>query len=121
VYAVPDPVTGDQVMAAVELRSGRTFEPSEFAAFLDAQPDLGTKWAPRFVRVVDALPTTGADKIAKLPLRAAAWMPGLGEIWWRPERDGGYRPLTAADAARIDQQFAQHGRASFLPATDPRA
>jgi fatty-acyl-CoA synthase len=121
VYAVPDPVTGDQVMAAVELRSGRTFEPSEFAAFLDAQPDLGTKWAPRFVRVVDALPTTGADKIAKLPLRAAAWMPGLGEIWWRPERDGGYRPLTAADAARIDQQFAQHGRASFLPPTDPRA
>jgi fatty-acyl-CoA synthase len=116
VYAVPDPVTGDQVMATLELRAGCTFEPNEFAAFLDEQPDLGTKWAPRFVRVVDALPTTGADKIAKLPLRAAGWAPGFGEVWWRPARDGGYEPLTSADSARLEQQFAHHGRAAFLPA-----
>ena len=115
VYAVPDPVTGDQVMAALELRSGCAFEPKEFAAFLDDQPDLGTKWAPRFVRVVDALPTTGADKIAKLPLRAAGWAPGLGAVWWRPERDGRYEPLSTADAARLEEQFAQHGRSAFLP------
>ena len=56
VYGVPDPVTGDQVMATLELRAGRTFDADEFAAFLDAQRDLGTKWAPRFVRIVDALP-----------------------------------------------------------------
>ena len=51
VYAVPDPVTGDQVMAALQLREGAAFDPDAFAAFLAAQPDLGTKWAPRYVRI----------------------------------------------------------------------
>ena len=36
VYAVPDPRTGDQVMAALELRSGATFNPGAFAAFLES-------------------------------------------------------------------------------------
>ena len=31
---------------------GKSFDPDEFAEFLDAQSDLGTKWAPRFVRVM---------------------------------------------------------------------
>jgi fatty-acyl-CoA synthase len=118
VYGVPDPVTGDQVMAALELRPGRAFDATDLAAFLDAQPDLGTKWAPRFVRVVDALPVTGADKIAKVPLRAAAWATGEGEVWWRPERRGGYEPLSEAAAVELAQRFAQHGRAALLPPTD---
>jgi len=42
---------------------------------LDDQRDLGTKWAPRFVRIVDALPVTGVDKVAKLPLRAESRWP----------------------------------------------
>ncbi|MFM7534466.1 MAG: AMP-binding enzyme [Acidimicrobiales bacterium] len=37
VYAVPDPNTGDQLMLAVELVDGATFEPEAFAAFVDAQ------------------------------------------------------------------------------------
>ncbi len=113
VYAVPDPVTGDQVMAALELRAGRTFDAPGFAAFLDAQPDLGTKWAPRFVRVVAELPVTGADKIAKLPLRAAAWIGA--EVWWRPERAAGYEVLADDDAAAIAARFADHGRTALLP------
>src|SRR5581483_9613288 len=44
VFGVPDPVTGDQAMAAIEL--DRPFDPARFADFLAAQPDLGTKWAP---------------------------------------------------------------------------
>src|SRR5207302_969481 len=51
VYAVPDPVVGDRVMAAIELRPGAGLDPEAFASFLEAQPDLGTKWAPAFVRV----------------------------------------------------------------------
>ena len=66
-YGVPDPVTGDQVMAAIELRPGTTFDPAGFQAFLDAQHDLGTKWSPRVVRVVDDLPVTGANKLDKKP------------------------------------------------------
>ena len=57
VYAVPDPRSGDQVMAALELRPGAAFDPDGFAAFLGAQPDLGTKWSPRFVRVSPASPS----------------------------------------------------------------
>jgi fatty-acyl-CoA synthase len=114
VYGVPDAVTGDQVMAAVELRPGRDFDAEGFAKFLAGQRDLGSKWAPRFIRVVDALPVIGADKIAKLPLRAAGWDPGTGEVWWRPERDAAYELLSDTTAAEIARQFAEHGRADLL-------
>ncbi len=121
VYGVPDPITGDQVMAALELRPGRTFDPRAFAAFLDDQRDLGTKWAPRFVRIVDALPVTGADKIAKLPLRAAGWeeAPGDVGVWWRPPRTARYEVLTDAARADIADQFAGHGRSALLPEFPP--
>jgi fatty-acyl-CoA synthase len=42
VYAVPDPRTGDQVMAGLELDAGAVFDPEAFARFLTEQPDLGT-------------------------------------------------------------------------------
>ena len=56
VYAVPDEEVGDQVMAALQLQPGATFDPSDFDEFLNEQPDLGTKWTPRYVRITDALP-----------------------------------------------------------------
>src|SRR6202042_3598982 len=62
VYSVPDPRSGDQVMAALELLPGNVFSPEGFRAFLAAQPDLGTKWAPSFVRVVAQLPQTASGK-----------------------------------------------------------
>ncbi len=73
VYAVPDPVVGDQVMAALQLRPGAAFEPGEFATFLAAQSDLGTKWAPRFVRVCPELPITATSKVLVRTLRAERW------------------------------------------------
>jgi fatty-acyl-CoA synthase len=114
VYGVPDPVTGDQVMAALELRAGRSFDGAEFGTFLAAQADLGTKWAPRFVRIVDALPVTGADKIAKLPLRAAQWNPARAEVWWQPERGAAYQRFTETDAATLARDFQQHARTDLL-------
>ena len=50
-------------MAALQLRPGAVFDPDAFAAFLAAQPDMGTKWTPRFVRVAEALPTTATSKV----------------------------------------------------------
>ena len=73
VYPVPDPRTGDQVMATLELAPGRSFDPAAFAAFLAVQEDLGTKWAPRFVAIADHIPLTGTNKVDKRPLRSAAW------------------------------------------------
>jgi fatty-acyl-CoA synthase len=119
VYGVPDPVTGDQVMAALELRPRCTFDAGGFGAFLAAQRDLGTKWAPRFVRVVDALPVTGADKIAKLPLRAAGWNPEPGNVWWQPARGAAYEEFDEAAAADLAHQFAQHDRVALLPQHPP--
>lgn len=114
VYPVPDPRTGDQVMAALEL-DGRPFDPEAFAAFLTAQPDLGTKWAPRFVRLVRSMPLTATGKVDKRPLRRAHWQTG-DPVWWRPGRDPAYRPLDRADAAALRAEFAAHGRTHVLTA-----
>ena len=66
VYAVPDPVVGDQVMAAVQLRPALdALDPDGLADFLAAQGDLGTKWAPRFVRMSAALPDHGDQQGAQ--------------------------------------------------------
>ncbi|MFC4906749.1 AMP-binding protein [Actinomadura gamaensis] len=111
VYPVPDPRTGDQVMAALEL-DGRPFDPEGFAAFLAAQPDLGTKWAPRFVRVVEAMPLTATGKLDKRPLRRDRWT--AGDIWWRPGRDLAYEPLDPAKAEAIRAEFARNGRSHVL-------
>ena len=54
VYGVPDEHAGDQVMAAVHLRDGASFDPAAFAVCIDALADVGPKWRPRYVRVVDA-------------------------------------------------------------------
>ncbi|MEU5537110.1 AMP-binding protein, partial [Streptomyces sp. NPDC020362] len=92
VYGVPDPVTGDQVMATV---AGR-FEPQGFAAFLRAQPDLGTKMAPRFVRVVERMPVTATNKIHRALLRREGFR-CADPVWWRPPGEGTYRRLTVGD------------------------
>jgi len=70
VYAVPDEVTGDQVMAALQLREQASFDPEGFVEFLAAQPDLGTKWAPRYIRICRELPTTATSKILTRTLRS---------------------------------------------------
>ena len=55
-------------MAAVELRPGVSFDAAGFAEFLGAQGDLGTKWSPTYVRIVDAIPVTGTGKLDRKSL-----------------------------------------------------
>ena len=117
VYAVPDPVAGDQVMAAVELH-GEAGDPSalcaELSGFLAGQPDLGTKMPPRFVRVVGTMPVTATHKTAKTGLREDRWHTG-DLVLWRPyERSAdplGYRVLEPGDREKLRALFAEHGRA----------
>ena len=47
VYAVPDDLVGDAVMAAIVLRDGASLSPGEFTDFLSAQADLSPKAGPR--------------------------------------------------------------------------
>ncbi len=92
VYSVPDPRSGDQVMAALEMLPGHEFDPEAFSAFLAAQPDLGTKWTPSFVRVTGALPQTASGKVTKDPLRADGWWRGDDAVFRRQGATPSYRP-----------------------------
>lgn len=113
VYAVPDEQTGDQVMASFQLLPDEDFDPEEFASFLHAQPDLGTKWAPRYVRIVDEFPTTATQKINKPVLRRQMWLTS-DRVYYRPTAEFDYRPLTEADKARIERNFLANQRINML-------
>ncbi|MET7704245.1 AMP-binding protein [Streptomyces sp. NPDC005485] len=112
VYAVPDPVAGDQVMAALALRSG-TFDPLSFAEFLLGQPDLGTKMAPRFVRIVERMPVTATNKIHRVALRRETFR-CPDPVWWRPPGEAAYRPLGEADVTGLLGQYRDRGREELL-------
>ena len=72
VYPIPDPSVGDQVMAALVLPEGLIFDPADFTGFLCAQPDLGPKQWPVYVRVGTTLPRTETFKVVKRQLSAEA-------------------------------------------------
>ncbi|MFI0962340.1 AMP-binding protein [Streptomyces sp. NPDC021080] len=113
VYAVPDPVAGDQVMAALALKAGARFRPASFAAFLLAQPDLGTKMAPRFLRIVERMPVTATNKIHRVALRREGFR-CADPVWWRPPGEPAYRRLAAADLAGLVARYRAHGREELL-------
>ncbi len=113
VYPVPDSRTGDQVMAALELEPDTAFDPEGFAEFLASQPDLGTKWVPRYVRIVRALPVTATDKPNKLPLRAEKWATS-DPVWHRSVRDRAYSLMTGADVASLRAEFDETGRTDLV-------
>jgi len=109
VYAVPDERTADdQVMAALEMAPDRPFDADAFARFLGDQPDMGTKWAPRFVRLT-RLPVGGTGKVDKMALRADRWATD-DPVFWRPGRDAAYRLFTAEDRAALDERLRAAGR-----------
>ena len=106
VYAVPDAVVGDQVMATLLLRPGSTFDPDGFDGFLAGESDLGTKWAPRYVRIATELPQTATTKVLKRVLRNDGWR-CADPVWWRPEKGLPYRPLLDVDADALDRAVAE--------------
>jgi fatty-acyl-CoA synthase len=118
VYPVPDARTGDQVMATVLLAPDAAFDAGAFAGFLRAQPDLGTKWAPRFLRIATEVPLTATRKVDRALLRAQRWEPGpsAGPVYWRRGAALEYQLLTTDDVRDIRQQFSAHDRQSLLSA-----
>jgi fatty-acyl-CoA synthase len=113
VYPVPDTASGagDQVMIALETVPGRPFDAEAFARWLLAQPDLGPKWLPRYVRVSASLPQTATGKVTKVGLRAEAW--ACDEpVWWRPldSTDLRFEPLSDDDREKLAAGLAENGR-----------
>jgi fatty-acyl-CoA synthase len=113
VYAVPDEVVGDQVMAALELKPGTTFDPIGFDSFLVEQSDLGTKWSPRYVRVIASLPVTETQKILKRQLRNERW-DVADPVWWRHEPGQPLLPMADQDRDEIRARFHARGRSEQL-------
>ncbi|WP_330279896.1 AMP-binding protein [Streptomyces sp. NBC_00569] len=116
VYGVPDPVAGDQVMATLALRgtgAAGPFDPLVFAEFLLSQTDLGTKMAPRFVRIVERMPVTATNKVHRVGLRREGFR-CADPVWWRPPGESGYRRLTDADVVALTAEYAAHGRSELL-------
>jgi fatty-acyl-CoA synthase len=85
VYAVPDELVGDQVMAAIVLRDGAEFDAGEFEKFLSAHEEMIPKAWPRYVWITDELPTTATNKILKREL-VARGLDVAGGVMWK--RDG---------------------------------
>ena len=113
VYAVPSPEVGDEVMVALLLHDGATFDPEGFVSFLGAQSDLSPKWTPRFVRISAELPSTATQKVLKRVLQSENWEGG-DPIWWRPDRELAYRRLEADDVAKLRARFAERNREHLL-------
>ncbi|MFC9295997.1 AMP-binding protein [Streptomyces sp. NPDC057011] len=113
VYAVPDEVSGDQVMAAVALREGAVFSATAFETFLASQPDLGTKMPPRYVRIVPAMPTTATNKVHRVALRREAFL--CEDPIWHRTPSGAYRRLDAAALSELLAAYGSHGRSDLLP------
>ncbi|MDZ4824837.1 MAG: long-chain-fatty-acid--CoA ligase [Actinomycetota bacterium] len=113
VYAVPSPDVGDDVMIALHLRDGASFDPNAFATFCTAQGDFSPKWLPRYVRVSESLPSTATQKVLKRVLRQELWDSG-DPVWWRPGRETEFRQLTDDDAQALRAEFEARGRDHLL-------
>ncbi|HEY2428663.1 MAG TPA: AMP-binding protein, partial [Acidimicrobiales bacterium] len=116
VYGVPDAEAGDQVMATVVLREGAAFDPCAFGDWLDAQPDLGPKWRPRYVRITAAMPTSPTNKILKRTLVHEKYRPDLvgdDPLYVRGRDEPTFRPFGDADAARVRADLEGAGRGRF--------
>jgi fatty-acyl-CoA synthase len=115
VYGVPDADSGDQVMVALVLRDGSAFDPAGFAAWLDAQADLGPKWQPRFVRLSTALPSTPTNKILTRTLVHEKFRSDRvhgDPVFLRLRRDAAFRPFTGDDEEALRAAFEANGRAT---------
>ncbi len=114
VYSVADPRSGDQVMAALEMLPDTEFDPHRFGVFLAAQPDLGTKWIPAFVRVAATLPQTASGKVIKDPLRAEGWWGGGDPVFERQGAALDYAPMDEGGRRRLRDEFDRHGRQALV-------
>lgn len=114
VYAVPDPRSGDQVMAAIEVADPILFGVDKFVQYLNDQDDLGKKGMPRFLRISDSLPVTGSNKVLKRELQADKWH--TDELVYRwVGRGVPVYGLMSDDAKRaLDDEFTQYGRQRYL-------
>ncbi|AYF74883.1 hypothetical protein D7D52_14550 [Nocardia yunnanensis] len=114
VYGVPDPRSGDQVMAAIEVADPAAFDVAEFAEFLTAQDDLGSKGAPRLLRVSSDLPVTGSNKVLKRELQQQRWHTVEPLYRWAGRGKPAYEPFTESGKTQLRAEFSTFGRSNLF-------
>ncbi|WP_166903248.1 AMP-binding protein [Mycobacterium sp. DL440] len=114
VYAVPDPRSGDQVMAAIEVSDPTGFDAAAFGTYLTDQNDLGAKAIPRFLRVSKNLPVTGSNKVLKRELQQERWHTGEVVYRWTGRGEPVYRAMGDDDKQSLDAEFRQYGRQRYI-------
>ncbi|BBZ68869.1 putative fatty-acid-CoA ligase FadD [Mycolicibacterium insubricum] len=110
VYGVPDPRSGDQVMAALEVTDPDAFDIGAFADYLVTQDDLGAKGIPRFIRLSRRLPVTGSNKVLKRDLQAQRWHTQDPVYRWVGRGHPTYHRMSGTDCTDLDAEFTRHGR-----------
>ena len=113
VFGVPDPDSGDQVMAAVVVREGASFDGASFAAWLDGQPELSPKWRPHFVRLARVLPTTPTNKVLTRTLvheKFRSDRVGDDPVLVRDRGSPHFRTFTKEDEVGLRAAFEANGR-----------
>jgi fatty-acyl-CoA synthase len=118
VYGIPDFDMGDRVMAALQVQPGTTIDPAEFAEFLRAQPDLGPKWIPSFIQIVEEFPMTPSNKVIKRELVLRRWHEVERnddvQLWWRPTKEIAFSQFTRVEATELRAKFAANNRGALL-------
>ena len=118
VYGIPDFDMGDRVMAALQVQPGTTFDVGEFVEFLRAQPDLGPKWIPSFIQIVEEFPMTPSNKVIKRELVLRRWHDAENQenarIWWRDSKDIRFDVFGREQAQQLRAKFAANQRESLL-------
>lgn len=114
VYAVPDPRSGDQVMASIEVAEPDSFDVDGFTQYLAAQEELGSKGIPRFLRISANLPVTGSNKVLKRELQEQRWHTDEPVFRWVGRGGPVFLRMSSDDKTALDAQFAVYGRQRLL-------
>ncbi len=114
VYAVPDPRSGDQVMASIEVADPNAFDVDGFVEYLSLQEDLGSKGIPRFLRVSANLPVTGSNKVLKRELQEQCWHTDEPVFRWEGRGAPVFQRMGPLDKTALDAQFTAYGRQRLL-------
>ena len=119
-YGVPCSVSDELVMVALKLRAGATFDPKGFFDFCERQVTSGgmdRKWFPDFVRIVEEFEYTQTEKILVRNLKQVHFdrnrLPDA-PIFFRVRGDTTYRPFTAAEYAKIREEYAAREKLDLL-------
>lgn len=108
VVAVPDVAAGDQLLAIVEPKPGTDVDASDLVSWMRNHPNCGSKWIPRYVRIMDHMPLSGTHKIDRRKLRREG-VEADGVLERTP--DGSFIPVDV-DALRM--ALAGRGREHLL-------